>query len=605
MKSEVQKLRLSGVDQDFASDDANDSLEKIQGRYSPAFIFLITIIGIAVAEVIAMIVVYYQRELPYYQQVAIDAAVMTVIIFPILYFLSFNPILQHIKQRYRVVQILKSRLRIVQFANTHTLDEIMQYTLDESESLTDSAAGYFHFINEDQSTINLQTWSTNTVKNMCRVNGVRQHYSLDQAGVWADCIRQRKVVVHNDYASLPDRKGLPDGHAQVIREMAVPVMRDGMIVAVLGVGNKLKNYTSDDVEMVSKLADFTWDIIKQKQAQAKVRQLSGAIEQTADTVLITDRDGRIEYVNTAFEQVTGYTRDEVLGKTPRMLKSGFHDDDFYQDLWNTILNGNVFQSEIVNRKKNGEIFHEVKTITPLRDAQGHVLHFVATGKDITEQKRIEAEIDERNEKENILTQTIHTMQLDIARDLHDTIGQNIGFLRMKLEYLSEKNAIKKADMKNELQIMAKAANDSYDLIRGTLAVLQSSDSHDLFRIFSRYAKQIEDRSSVTVDFSSDGDPRALSPKRMRQLFFVFREALTNIEKHAQAELVTIWIGWDKDCLVLSVADNGVGFDPGNTQYENHYGLRFMRERIELLNGSLNVDSVIGAGTKLVARVPYG
>ncbi len=130
----------------------DDDLKKIQGRYSPVSILLITIIGIAMAEVIAMIVVYYFRHLPYYQQVAIDATTMTVIIFPLLYFLSFRPILQHVQQRYQVEQVLRSRLRIIQYANTHTLDEILQFTLDELESLTGSAAGYFHFIEADQKT---------------------------------------------------------------------------------------------------------------------------------------------------------------------------------------------------------------------------------------------------------------------------------------------------------------------------------------------------------------------------------------------------------------------------------------------------------------------
>ena len=606
MKLENGKLQSSGLNlYTYPSSSQQDAaLKKIQGRYSPVSIFLITIIGIAVAEIIAMIVVYYQRELPYYQQVIIDATVMTVIIFPILYFLSFRPILRHIQQRYQVEQVLKSRLRIIEHSNTHSLDEILQFTLDELESLTSSKVGYFHFIDSDQTTLKSQTWSTNTLQNMCEVEGTDKHNPVDQAGVWADCIRQRQVVVHNNYTSLPYVKGLPEGHVHLTREMAAPIFRDRKIVAVLGVGNKPHPYTANDIELVSTLADFTWDIIQNKKAEAELRQLSSVTEQTADTVLITDRDGKIEYVNTAFEQLTGYTRDEALGKTPRLIKSGAHDDEFYRGLWDTILNGNVFQSEIVNRKKNGEIFHEVKTITPLRDAQGHVLHFVATGKDITERKRIEAEIEERNEKEKVLTQTIHTMQLDIARDLHDTLGQNVGFLRMKLEHLSESNSLKNIDLKTELQTMTRAANESYDLIRGTLAVLQSNDSADLFRIFSRYAEQIEKRSTIQVSFSYDGSPQSLSPKRMRQLFYIFKEALTNIEKHAQADQVSISINWNEDCLGLVVSDNGKGFDPLNTQYGSHYGLKFMRERAELLNGSLNLYSSIGTGTKIDIRIPY-
>jgi len=613
MKSENTASRFSGkkigvIPEDFQKDI---DLTKIQGRYSPGFILLITIIGIAVAEIIAMVFVYFQRDSPYYQQVILDATVMTVIIFPILYFLSFKPILQHVQQRYQVEQVLKSRLRIIQFANTHNLEGILQFTLDELESLTGSSTGYFHFIESDQRMIALQAWSTNTLKNICQVNEIERHYPVDEAGVWADCIRQRKVVVHNDYESLPDRKGLPDGHARIIREMAVPVMRDQKIVAVLGVGNKPKNYTSSDIEIVSTLADFTWDIIKQKQTAEAQRESEEKFRTLADWTydweLWLDPDEKIVYNSPSCERISGYSPEEMTNN-PELLIEIVHPDDrgFYKVHHNLIHDESAGVEKVEYRviSRNGEEHWVEHICRPVFGDDNRYLGRRVNNRDVTSRKLAEKEIEDRNQKEKALTETIHNMQLDIARDLHDTIGQNVGFLRMKLEHLSEKNTIKKSDMRNELQNMTKVANDTYDLMRGTLSVLQSSNSHDLFRIFSRYAKQIEDRSPVTVDFSSDGDPRYLSSKRMRQLFFVFREALNNVEKHAKAELVAIRIGWDKNHLVLSVSDNGRGFDPINVQNENHYGLRFMRERVELLNGSLNVESTVGSGTKLVVRVPY-
>lgn len=117
----------------------------------------------------------------------------------------------------------------------------------------------------------------------------------------------------------------------------------------------------------------------------QVQMLSSAIEQTADTVMITDRNGAIEYVNPAFEHTTGYSRSAVYGKTPRLLKSDKHDEAFAQRLWETILSGHVFRDVFVNCKKNGQIFYEDKTITPLTDDSGEITHFIATGKDITEQ----------------------------------------------------------------------------------------------------------------------------------------------------------------------------------------------------------------------------
>ncbi|MFA6986121.1 MAG: EAL domain-containing protein [Arenimonas sp.] len=134
---------------------------------------------------------------------------------------------------------------------------------------------------------------------------------------------------------------------------------------------------------------ITRDITGRKASEKALRQLSGAVEQTADHVIITDRNGVIEYVNAAFEKTTGYAKEEVLGKTPRLMKSDKLNAAFYQRLWRTILAGEVFRAEFINKKKNGDNYHEEKTITPIRDANGVITHFVSTGRDITERTRAE------------------------------------------------------------------------------------------------------------------------------------------------------------------------------------------------------------------------
>lgn len=112
--------------------------------------------------------------------------------------------------------------------------------------------------------------------------------------------------------------------------------------------------------------------------------VSRAIQQTADTVVITDRTGVIEHVNPAFEVTTGYTAAEAIGGTPRLLKSGVHDEGFYRDLWSGLLAGTPFMGEIVNRKKTGELYRAQQSITPLRDEAGEITHFVSVLKDVTE-----------------------------------------------------------------------------------------------------------------------------------------------------------------------------------------------------------------------------
>ena len=125
----------------------------------------------------------------------------------------------------------------------------------------------------DNETISLQNWSTNTIRNMCTAEGKGSHYPVSRAGVWTDCVHERRPVIHNDYASLPHRKGLPPGHAPVIREMVVPILRDGRIVAIIGVGNKPSDYDETDIAIASLLGDISWEIVERKQAEKHLHTL--------------------------------------------------------------------------------------------------------------------------------------------------------------------------------------------------------------------------------------------------------------------------------------------------------------------------------------------
>jgi PAS domain S-box-containing protein len=578
---------------------------------TPLRFLAIIITGISIAETIAMIVVYFYRFLPYPQQVLLDALVMVIIISPLLYLLSTKPLLQQIKQRAQTERLLQARLTLIQYAGTHVLNELLQFTLDQIEDLTHSRIGYFHFLESDQKTLWLRTWSTNTLQSMCTVAMKETHYDVDKAGVWTDCIRARHPVIHNDYASLPHRRGLPEGHAPVIRELAVPIMREGKIVAILGVGNKPQVYTENDVEIVSTLADFAWEQILHKQAVEELfkseQKFRTLVDWTYDWEFWVDPQGNLVYTSPACERTTGYSLDDFI-RQPELITSIIHPEDrsryanHRQIVHNESAGMDTLEYRILSRAGEERWIEHI--CRPLFGADDKYLGRRVSNRDITDRKLAEQTIHERNEKEKRLTQTIHTMQLDIARDLHDTIGQNISYLRMKLDFLAEKKIKKQAEMQLELRNMARAANESYDLVRGTLALLQSENSTDLFRLFTRYAEQIEERSSFKMDFSSHGDPRFISAKRMRQLFYIFREILNNIEKHANATEVGMELTWNEDALELGVTDNGCGFDPHKVQYGSHYGLKFLRERADLLNGSLTIQSAMDSGTHIKLRVPY-
>lgn len=131
------------------------------------------------------------------------------------------------------------------------------------------------------------------------------------------------------------------------------------------------------------------DITERKQIEDELTKIKMAVEQSPDSVMITNKFDIIEYVNPAFEKLTGYTRDEVIGKTPDILRSGKHNDEFYAKILETVSSGKIFTGKIIDRNKNGEIFYQEICVTPLRDAKGNITHFVNTGKDITEQQRAE------------------------------------------------------------------------------------------------------------------------------------------------------------------------------------------------------------------------
>ena len=127
--------------------------------------------------------------------------------------------------------------------------------------------------------------------------------------------------------------------------------------------------------------------LERAQVEASLSQLSSAVEQAADSVFITDRDGVIEYVNPAFEKLYGYVQSEVVGKTPSLFKSGRHTQKFYQGLWNAIISGRVFRGTLINRRKDGALFYEEKSIVPIKDRDGTTTHFVSTGRDVTARRQ--------------------------------------------------------------------------------------------------------------------------------------------------------------------------------------------------------------------------
>jgi len=567
-------------------------------------------VGIFLSEVAAMILILFFKG-PYGFTILLDATITTALALPLIFMMSYRPLVKQITERERAESIIQARLRLMQFEATHTLDELLQTTVDEIEALTGSVIGFFHFLEADQKTLWLQAWSTNTLQNMCKAEGKGSHYNVEQAGVWADCVRQLKPVIHNDYDALLHRKGMPEGHAAIARELAVPILRDEKVVAILGVGNKPQDYTASDVELVSILADFAWDIIERKRAEIALLKSEEKFRTLADWTYDWETwlnpSGNLVYSSPSCERITGYLPDEFIRDSDLLIRI-VHPDDrlFYSEHHRLTHNESAGVEKVEYRvlARSGKEHWVEHICRPVFGADDQYLGRRVSNREITERKRAEREIREHSQKEAILTQTIHTIQTDIARDLHDTIGQNISFLRMNLAHLSEVVLSDQAALQIKIQDMTKAANESYELIRTMLAVLQAGNLADPLNLFTRYAEQVSERSSFQVDITSQGNPKYLSPHQMRQLFYLFREALSNIEKHANADRVSGEFIWKENGLTFKISDNGGGFEPDHIQPGDHYGLKFMRERTELLNGSFSIQSALGKGTTITVDAPF-
>jgi PAS domain S-box-containing protein len=361
--------------------------------------------------------------------------------------LALQTIVRDITEHRRAEGTVRLRLRLFEFAANHSLDELMQKALDEIGEITNSPIGFYHFVEADQNTLSLQAWSTRTLQEFCKAEGKGLHYSIDEAGVWVDCVHQRKPVIQNDYAALPHRKGMPAGHAEVKRELVVPTMREGRIVSILGVGNKPLDYDEKDVELVAYVADVVWNIIERKRAEAQLRdyqrqleaqnlelrKLSLAIEQSGSTIVITDTTGAIQYANPRFEETTGYTLNEARGQNPRILKSGEQSADFYRVLWDTITGGQIWRGEFHNKRKDGSLYWESATIAPVHDAAGQITNYIGIKEDVTARKQIEEELRQSNAELQARNQELDAFAHTVAHDLKSPVAQVVTSTELLLD----------------------------------------------------------------------------------------------------------------------------------------------------------------------------
>ncbi|MFM8322171.1 MAG: PAS domain S-box protein [Chloroflexota bacterium] len=184
------------------------------------------------------------------------------------------------------------------------------------------------------------------------------------------------------------------------------------------------------------LCSMQRDITNQRQLESQIRLQSAALNAAANAIVITDTAGTIVWVNDAFTALTGYCRDDVMQQNPRLLKSGFHNREFYERLWSTILSGETWRGEVINRRKDGQVYYEEMTVTPVFSAEntdgrrGAITHFVAVKQDISSRKQAELVLARRLEFEQLTAEisAVFVQNADLAQSIHYTL-ERIGYIK--------------------------------------------------------------------------------------------------------------------------------------------------------------------------------
>lgn len=530
-------------------------------------------------------------------------------------------IISNITKEIRQELVFSARAKLWELSPNLSIDELLTLTIDETCKLVESPIGFYHFIDEDQQNILLHSWSTKTKNEFCKSRGAGERYPINQAGVWADCIRERKTIIHNDYASLTNKNDLPDDHAEITRELIVPIFKKNIIVAIIGVGNKLTNYDNNDVKIVETIADITWTIVEKKRFEENLLRQSEIISNIPAGVVLTDINGFIEFANPAFIQKSGYEEKELTGKSTKIFKSGKHPSEFYKILWETILSGRTWRGEMYNKYKSGNSVWEYVSISPIKNENGDIVNFVAVKEDITKIKKLNEELNlakiiaEKSDKlkSEFLTQISHEIRTPIntllsfanliKSDINDYLTDDLieSFKHMD-------SAGKRITRTIDLIIkMSELYTDNYEPIFKVNNLIELLDE-----LVKTYKPIAEDKNIKVIYYKLI--PIANVVFDERTIYDVFQNIIDNAVKFTQHGKVTVQVKKTiTNNVSVSIIDTGIGissdyigqiFSPF-TQETNGYtrkydgnglGLALVKEYCKLNNAEIYVSSEKGSGS---------
>jgi PAS domain S-box-containing protein len=409
--------------------------------------------------------------------------------------------------------------------------------------------------------------------------------------------------------------------------LGVPFKIGGSVFGVLVVQSydNPNAYDQKSIEILEIVAHEISIFIKHSKAEEETLKLSTAIIQSPTIVVITDPNGNIEYVNPKFTEVTGYTLEEAKWKNPKFLNSGFHDKLFFADLWKTILSGKIWQGELKNKKKNGELYWENALISPIKDSDGKIIHFVAVKEDITEKKTMIEELIVAKEKAEEMNRIKSSFFANMSHELRTPMVGILGFSEVLMNEL--KDYPNYVAMISSINVSGQRLLETLNLILN-LSKLEASKVEvnlkpqniipilkESFGFFeSAAAKKTIDYTFVSV--------HSEIVCNIDQLLFssIFNNLLNNAIKFTDSGSVKLIVSNDSENATISVSDTGVGiseakqnliweeFRQASEGYNRGFegtglGLTIAKKYTDLMHGSVSVKSTLGKGTTFIVSFP--
>ena len=370
------------------------------------------------------------------------------------------------------------------------------------------------------------------------------------------------------------------------------------------------------------------DISALKRAESQIRKLSEAVKQSPASIVITDMEGTIEYVNPRFIEETGYTFEEAVGQNPKVLKSGEQSDLYYKNMWETISSGNFWTGEFHNKKKNGELYWEAAVIAPIKDEKGVTTNYLAVKEDITEMKKMQVALEnaklKAEESERLKAAFLANMSHEIRTPMNGLLGfvdllkdPNLSY-EEKMEYITiiEESGHRMLNIINDLINISKVESGQMQLN------LADSNINDQIRFIQNFFKLEASNKGIELITSCplESDLSIIKTDR-EKVYAVLTNLIKNAIKFTAKGTITVGYVIKDNKMEFYVKDTGRGipsdklkaifdrFQQVDTQLSNGIegsglGLTISKAYIEMLGGKIWVDSLVGEGSTFYFTLPY-